>query len=276
MDYYRHRTYSLGPRGITRAVKYLLLANTGIFILELAWGSQLIRLFGLTPVMVRQGFIWQPVTYMFLHGGLFHLLFNMFALWMFGCEIERTWGSREFLKYYFITGIGAGLLTLVLSFNSRTPTIGASGAIFGILIAFALMFPDRLIYLYFLLPVKAKYVVAFFAVIELLASFGHTSDGIGHFAHLGGMLVGYVYLKADWRFSTFFRLSTFRSRLRNLAHKRRMRAVDKKKERERRLMDDVDRILEKISQVGYGSLTREEKKILEEASRHLSKQEERT
>jgi membrane associated rhomboid family serine protease len=276
MDYYRHRTYSLGPGGITRAVKYLLLANAGMFVLEMAWGSQLIRLLGLTPVMVREGFIWQPVTYMFLHGGLFHLLFNMFALWMFGCEIERTWGTREFIKYYFITGIGAGFLTFVLSFNSRIPTIGASGAIFGILIAFALMFPDRLIYLYFLIPVKAKYLVAFFAVIEFLASFGHTSDGIGHFAHLGGMLVGYVYIKADWRFSTFFRFSSLRSRLRNLAHKRRMRAVDKKRERERQLMDNVDRILEKISQAGFDSLTREEKRTLEEASRHLSKQEEIT
>jgi membrane associated rhomboid family serine protease len=272
MSYYRHRTYGFGGQGITKAVKYLLLVNAGVFVLEFLWGSELIHIFGLTPVLVKKGFIWQPVTYMFLHGGLFHLLFNMFVLWMFGCEIERTWGTREFVKYYFLTGIGAGLFTLFLSFNSHIPTIGASGAIFGILVAFALMFPDRLIYLYFLIPVKAKYVVAFFAVIELLASFRHTSDGIGHFAHLGGMIVGYVYIKADFRIPAFFRLSTYVTRIRNFRHQRRMKAVSKQREREQRLMDKVDQILDKINQVGYDNLTREEKRILERASQLLSKQ----
>jgi membrane associated rhomboid family serine protease len=272
MSYYRHRTYGFGGQGITKAVKYLLLVNAGVFVLEFLWGSELIHIFGLTPVLVKKGFIWQPVTYMFLHGGLFHLLFNMFVLWMFGCEIERTWGTREFVKYYFLTGIGAGLFTLFLSFNSHIPTIGASGAIFGILVAFALMFPDRLIYLYFLIPVKAKYLVAFFAVIELLASFRHTSDGIGHFAHLGGMIVGYVYIKADFRIPAFFRLSTYVMRIRNFRHQRRMKAVSKQREREQRLMDKVDQILDKINQVGYDNLTREEKRILERASQLLSKQ----
>ncbi len=274
MSYYEHRTYNLGPRGITKAVRYLLLANVGMFVLEFLWGSELISLLGLTPAMVKQGYIWQPVTYMFLHGGLFHLLFNMFALWMFGCEIERAWGTREFVKYYFVTGIGAGLLTFVLSFNSRIPTIGASGAVFGILIAFALMFPNRPIYLYFLFPVKAKYLVAFFAVVEFLASFQHTSDGIGHFAHLGGMLFGYLYIKTDWRFPALVRFSSYRGYFRNLRHKRRMRAVDRKREREQRLMENVDQILEKISQVGYDNLSKEEKRTLELASQHLSKQEE--
>ena len=275
MSYHEYRTYSFGPRGITKAVKYLLLINLGLFVLELLWGPELIRLFGLTPALVKKGLVWQLVTYMFLHGGFFHLLFNMFALWMFGCEIERAWGTREFLKYYFITGIGAGLLTFVLSFNSQIPTIGASGAIFGILVAFALMFPNRPIYLYFLFPVKAKYVVMFFAVIEFFASFRHTSDGIGHFAHLGGMVVGYLYIKSDWRIPAFFQLSSYLTYFRNVRHKRRMKVVDKKREREERLMEKVDQILDKISQVGYDKLTREEKKILEQASEHLSKQEER-
>jgi membrane associated rhomboid family serine protease len=272
MSYYRYRTYSFGPGGITKAVKYLLLINVGIFFLEFLWRPELIYLFGLTPALVKKGFIWQPFTYMFLHGGLFHILFNMFALWMFGCEIERTWGTREFVKYYFITGIGAGLFTFILSFNSNIPTIGASGAIFGILVAFALMFPDRLIYLYFLIPVKAKYLVAFFAVLEFIASFRHTSDGIGHFAHLGGMVVGYVYIKADFRIPSFFRLSTYVNRVRDFKHKRRMKAIEKKREREQRLMERVDQVLDKINQVGYDNLTREEKKILEQASQHLSQQ----
>jgi membrane associated rhomboid family serine protease len=272
MSYYGYRTHSFGPWGITKAVKYLLLANVGIFVLEFLWGSELIYLFGLTPALVKKGFIWQPVTYMFLHGGLFHILINMFVLWMFGCEIERTWGTKEFVKYYFITGIGAGLLTFILSFNSHIPTIGASGAIFGILVAFALMFPNRLIYLYFIFPVKAKYLVIFFAAIEFIASFRHTSDGIGHFAHLGGMIIGYLYIKSDFRIPGLFRLSTYLTRLKNFRLQRRMKAINKKREKEQRLMERVDQILDKINQVGYDNLTREEKKTLEQASQLLSKQ----
>jgi len=272
MSYYGHRTYNFGPWGITKAVKYLLLANVGIFVLEFLWGSELIYLFGLTPVLVKKGFIWQPGTYMFLHGGLFHILINMFVLWMFGCEIERTWGTKEFVKYYFITGVGAGLFTFILSFNSHIPTIGASGAIFGILVAFALMFPNRLIYLYFIFPVKAKYLVIFFAVIEFLASFKHTSDGIGHFAHLGGMVIGYLYIKADFKIPAIFRLSSYLAYLKNFKHKRRMKAINRKREKEQKVMERVDQILDKINQVGYDSLSREEKKTLEQASQLLSKQ----
>jgi membrane associated rhomboid family serine protease len=272
---YSTRTLNFGFGGITRAVKYLLLINVGVFILEYLWGPGLIRIFGLTPVLIKKGYIWQLVTYLFLHGGVFHILFNMFALWMFGCEIERSWGSREFLKYYFLTGIGAGLFTFLLSINSYIPTIGASGAIFGILVAFAVMFPDRLIYLYFILPVKAKYLVAFFVLLEFLASFQHTSDGIGHFAHLGGIIIGYLYIKLDWRTTSFFRLSKYSGYFRNLKNQRRMKAFVRKREEEQRLMEQVDQILDKINLVGYENLTREEKKILEHASQHLSKQSER-
>jgi len=274
MSYYESKTFSFGPWSITKAVKYLLIANVGIFVLEYLWGYELIQLFGLTPALVKKGFIWQPVTYMFLHGSLFHILFNMFALWMFGCEIERTWGTKEFVKYYFLTGIGAGLITFVLSFNSHVPTIGASGAIFGILVAFAVMFPDRVIYLYFLFPIKAKYLVIFFAVIEFLASFRHTSDGIGHFAHLGGMVIGYLYIKADLRIPVSLRMSRYVSQFRNLRHARRMKAFNKKMEEKQRLMERVDQILDKINQVGYDNLTKEEKKILEQASQILSQHSE--
>jgi membrane associated rhomboid family serine protease len=275
MSYNEYRTFDFVPRGLTKAVKYLLLANVGIFVLEYLWGSELIHLFGLTPALVKKGFIWQPVTYMFLHGGLFHILFNMFALWMFGCEIERTWGTKEFVKYYFLTGIGAGLFTFLLSFNSHVPTIGASGAVFGILVAFALMFPDRLIYLYFLFPIKAKYLVIFFAVIEFLASFRHTSDGIGHFAHLGGMAIGYLYIKTDLKTPAFLRLSRGVNHLKNLKHQHRMKALNKKMEEKQRLMERVDQILDKINQVGYDNLTKEEKKILAQASQLLSQQSEK-
>jgi membrane associated rhomboid family serine protease len=275
MNYYGHRTFSFGPGGISKAVKYLLYVNAGVFLLELLWGAQLIHIFGLTPVLVRKGYLWQIFTYMFLHGGFFHILFNMFALWMFGCEIERAWGTKEFVRYYFITGVGAGVLTFLLSFNSTIPTIGASGAIFGILVAFAMMFPDRPIYLYFLLPIKAKYLVMFFAVIELFASFRHTSDGIGHFAHLGGMVIGYIYIKSDWRIFRFFRFSRYLGYLRELRYKRRMKVINKNREREQRLLERVDQILDRINQVGYDNLTKEERKALEEASQLLSQQSER-
>jgi membrane associated rhomboid family serine protease len=275
MNYYGYRTLSLGPGEITKAVKYLLLVNVGVFLLEFLWGSDLINLFGLTPALVKKGFVWQFFTYMFLHGGFFHILFNMFALWMFGCEIERSWGTKEFLKYYFITGVGAGFFTFFLSFNSHIPTIGASGAIFGVLVAFAMMFPDRPIYLYFLFPIKAKYLVIFFAVIEFLASFRHTSDGIGHFAHLGGMVIGYVYIKSDWRISSLFRLSRYLEYLKNLGYRHRMKAINKRRDREQKLLEKVDEILDKINQVGFDNLTREEKKTLEEASQLMSQQSER-
>lgn len=274
MNYY-DRTFSFGPTGITKAVKYLLLANVGIFFLEFLWGSELIYLFGLTPALVKQGFIWQLFTYMFLHGGFFHIFFNMFALWMFGGEIERAWGTKEFLKYYFVTGVGAGFFTFFLSFNSHVPTIGASGAIFGILVAFAMMFPDRPIYLYFLFPIKAKYLVIFFVVIEFLASFRHTSDGIGHFAHLGGIVIGYIYIKSDWRISSFFRLSRYFEYFKGFRYKRRMKVIEKKREREQRLLARVDQILDKINQIGFDNLTKEEKKTLEAASQLLSQQPER-
>jgi len=275
MNHYGYRSLSFGPGRITKAVKYLLLANVGVFFLELLWGAELIYIFGLTPALVKKGFIWQIFTYMFLHGGLFHILFNMFVLWMFGCDIERAWGTKEFLKYYFITGVGAGFFTFFLSFNSHIPTIGASGAIFGILVAFAMMFPDRPVYLYFLFPIKAKYLVVFFAVIEFFASFRHTSDGIGHFAHLGGMVIGYIYIKSDWRIYSFFRLSRYLGYLRELRYRHRMKMINKKREKDRRLLERVDQILDKINQVGFDNLTKEEKKTLEEASQLLSQQSEK-
>ena len=262
---YNYRSYNLGwGGGLTKGVKWLLLSNGIVYLAQLFLGSKLLYIFGLTPSLVKEGYIWQLATYMFLHGGLFHILFNMFALYIFGGDIERAWGTKEFIKYYFITGIGAGVASFLLSFNASTTTIGASGAIFGLLAAFALMFPDRIIYLYFLFPIKAKYMALLFGGIELLASFRYTGDGIGHFAHLGGMLVGYLYLKADWRIKSFFRY------LGNVGHNFKIKSSENKRKRTERLMSRVDQILDKINQVGYKNLTKEEKKILEEASHRLS------
>jgi len=197
---------------------------------------------------------------MFLHGGMMHLFWNMFGLWMFGCEIEREWGSREFLKYYIICGVGAGLFNFFMTPTSYIPIIGASGAIFGILTAYGLTFPDRLIFLYFLIPIKAKYFVIFFGAITLYSSFSHTADGIAHFAHLGGMVIGYLYLKSDWR---IFKIKSF---FKAKKKQRDMDIVYSQRRKEDELKGKVDKILDKINEVGYDNLTDAEKDLLRKAS----------
>jgi membrane associated rhomboid family serine protease len=146
--------------------------------------------------------LWTPFTYMFLHAGLFHILFNMLALWMFGTEFERMWGTRYFLKYYLTTGVGAGLLTVLFSllpfgFAQQvyvSNIVGASGAIYGLLLAYALYFPDRPIYMYFLFAVPAKYFVLIIGVIAFYSSLG-SGSGIANATHLGGLVVGYIMLR---------------------------------------------------------------------------------
>ena len=160
--------------------------------------------FGLRPAdVVGSLHVWQLVTYMFLHGGIFHILFNMLALWMFGVELERMWGSRFFTKYYFVAGVGAAATTLTLSvlpvpFANQlyySLTIGASGAVYGVLLAYAMYFPNRPIYLYFFFPIPAKYFVMIIGAISLLSSMNESGGGIAHTTHLGGLVAGYLYLK---------------------------------------------------------------------------------
>lgn len=138
---------------------------------------------------------WQLVSYMFLHAGFGHIFFNLFALWMFGQAIENYWGTRRFAIYYFLTGIGAAVLHMFIG-GGGAPTVGASGAVYGILLAFGMMFPDRPIMLLFPpIPMKAKYFVAIFGVIEFISGITRTDSGVAHFAHLGGMLVGFILIK---------------------------------------------------------------------------------
>ena len=201
--YARGYPSSFGPSGITSAIKMLIWANVGVFVVTyLAPG--LVLFFGMTPESVFERFwIWQPVTYLFLHGNLFHILFNMLALWMFGVELERLWGTEGFLKYYFVTGVGAAVTTMLVAVLPlevadrmySSVTIGASGAVYGLLLAFALHYPDRPIYMYFLFPVPAKYFVMILGGIVFLNSIQDAGGGVAHFAHLGGLVVGYLYLK---------------------------------------------------------------------------------
>jgi membrane associated rhomboid family serine protease len=186
-------------------VKWLLIVNVAMFLLWYLGGEPVqshLLLLALTPRLVVNSFpffIWQLFTYMFLHGGIGHLLFNMLALWMFGTPLEQDWGTRRFLKYYFICGVGAGVCdTLVnVALGSRTHTIGASGALYGLLLAFGVLYPETRVLMNFLFPIKAKYLVVIYGAIALLSSLGENS-GVSNVAHLGGMLFGYVYLKGRW------------------------------------------------------------------------------
>jgi membrane associated rhomboid family serine protease len=197
-------SFSFGPGPLSTAIKALIGANVLIFFAQLFVRGLTDRL-GLVPfLVVRKLWIWQLGTYMFLHGGLFHILFNMLALWMFGTELERIWGTRSFLKFYFVTGVGAGILTVVFSllpFSAsqqlyQSNVIGASGAIYGLLLAYALYFPDRPIYMYFVFPIPARIFVIIIGAIAFYASISGAGGGIANATHLGGILVAYLYLKS--------------------------------------------------------------------------------
>src|SRR3954451_22361113 len=182
-------------------LKWLIISNVAVFVLSFLGGSWVQRnltvLFALyAEGAVRSLFVWQLFTYMFLHGGITHLLFNMLTLWFFGTQLERDWGTRRYLKYYFLCGMAAGVCVLVANLLTRdVPTIGASGAIFGVLVAFAVLYPNQTVLMNFLFPIKAKYMVMIYAAIELLLTIRPGQSGISTIAHLGGMAFGYVYLK---------------------------------------------------------------------------------
>ncbi|MBI3662059.1 MAG: rhomboid family intramembrane serine protease [Acidobacteria bacterium] len=200
---------------LTPAVKALLIANGVVFVLQslapVGVDVAINHWLGLVPRGVTHGLrLWQPFTYLFLHGTFWHLFWNMLALWMFGCDLERVWGQRRFLSYYFLTGVGAACINILVKTiadpgglsSSLIPTIGASGAIYGILIAAAVLFPDRRIYM-ILPPVELPMRVYVFIMgaISFFGTIGASGDNVSHVSHLGGMLVGYLYLR---RGSFFF------------------------------------------------------------------------
>ena len=191
--------FSLFPPGI----KYLLFINGIIFLLTKniftgAWTSlgEVVATYGaLWSVGSDFFYPWQLVTYMFLHANVSHILFNLLALWIFGQAIENLWGTQRFVVYYLLTGIGAAVIHLFLG-GYFTYTIGASGAVYGILLAFGMMFPDRYILLMIPpIPIKAKYFVAIYGGIELFSGLTRSDSGVAHFAHLGGLVVGFALIK---------------------------------------------------------------------------------
>lgn len=198
---------------LTPGIRNIILACTAVLffqkILEMAFPVSYTivfnHYFGLVPYYVtHRGFLWQFVTYLFLHEGIWHLAFNMLFLYFFGLDLERTWGTRRFYEYYFICGIGAGVIAVLVNvirdpmgtgYASGIPTIGASGAIYGVLIAAGILFPDRDVWLFFVIAIPMKLLVAASIVIEFFLSLDVTGDKVSHIAHLGGALVGYLYLR---------------------------------------------------------------------------------
>ena len=283
-------------------IKNLLIINVAVFFIQmiannLMLGGQplwyvLNMWFALNPISEGFNFqIWQLITYQFMHGGFSHILFNMFALWMFGMEIENIWGSKKFLIYYLICGVVAGLAQLFISplYSSPAVTIGASGAIFGVMIAFAMLFPDRHIFLYFLIPIRAKYLIGFLFILEIFW-IGDAGSNVAHLAHLGGALAGFLFIMFDksidvplkhmLNISGYQRGNTFNNPFSGLSDKFKKRSqniedanyydINHKKEGEEITQAEIDAILDKISQSGYQNLSEREKKILFEASKKMN------
>jgi membrane associated rhomboid family serine protease len=201
---YPYRTRSAFYGYLPNGIKWLLISNTAVFLISTLSGpgfqSNVMTLFALYAEAWRSfpPYVWQIFTYMFLHGGPWHLIFNMLALWMFGKQIEQDWGTRPFLKYYFLCGMAAGVCVLLVNAAMgkwTLLTIGASGGIFGVLLAFGVLYPDQTVLMSFLFPIKAKYFVMIYAAVELYVTVTSTPSGVSTIAHLGGMAFGWVYLK---------------------------------------------------------------------------------
>lgn len=276
-------------------IKYLMIINGIVYLIQIFLGqfyftdsfgrprtleSFLVQYFALMPL--SDGFLpWQLLTFQFMHGSFSHILFNMLYMWMFGAELENMWGSRKFLIYYLTCGFGAGLTQLFLApiFEGAVgPTVGASGGIYGLLLAFAVFFPRRPIYLYFFIPIPAMYLIGFMILLELF-SVGDLSL-TAHLAHIGGALTGLIYIlvekKFNWSIDGFIDkilyrrqmsyYSTRNSRYQDVEYY----DIEEKEQNEEKInQEEIDRILEKISKYGYQSLTDEEKRTLFEASKKL-------
>ncbi len=267
----QHGNIPYRPKLFTDAIRTLIGINAVMYALTLISRQQidLTQIFGLSPSTVWP-LIWQPITYMFIHGSFFHILINMFVLWMFGSEMETIWGRQAFLKYYFITGVGSGLVWLVFNLgNPYTVLIGASGAIYGILLAYGLMFPNREILLYFLFPIKVKYFVILLGALAFFSSMNTVGSNISHLTHLSGMVIGYLYLKYPWKWKHL--KIWFLNRQADLLQRREV----KKQQQKSTLQQEVDRLLDKINDVGYDGLTEAEKRTLYQASKYLSQKQEK-
>ena len=260
----------LSPSLFTDAIKFIISINFLIFILQYLSGmeDELFTIFGIVPSKTfGELMLWQPITGLFFHGGIWHVLINMFVLWMFGSELEKFWGKKEFLRFFFITGIGSGLITILFSLSSTNPVVGASGAIYGVLLAYGFMFPNRLVYLYFLIPIKVKYLVILIGAIAFFSSLNPGNSNISHLTHLSGMVIGFIYLRSSINWNTINHFVIHRK------DEIKRHYEDKKNEKREALKLQVDAILDKINDVGYDNLSESEREFLFKASKKLSEDE---
>lgn len=269
---YRTRGPAFGMSfSLTPWVKRLLIANVAVFLLASAGlGGLFVRWFAFYPMDI----LFQPwgvFTYMFLHDGTWHLLVNMIGLFFFGPPLESRWGSSGFIRYYVICALGGAALSFL--FTPGAYIVGASAAVYGLLLAFAMNWPNAPIYLYGVFPVPAKWFVAALFVLSFLGAGG---EGIAHMAHLGGLITGFIYLKSDWRPGAAIDRWKRESRKRSLVvvsgkkndgEKSRASTRTRRSDEEEQLLDAVDRVLDKISAEGMSSLTEEERKLLDEMSK---------
>jgi peptidase, S54 family len=317
-------------RNIPTVTKNLLILNVLAFVAYIIFsgmGIDLNNLLGLHFFLSNDFHLWQLVTYMFMHGGYMHILMNMFMLWMFGMVMENVWGSKKFLLYYMVTGIGAGLCQELAQYATymaeglnhyqyvatemgRMPmenylslwtTVGASGAVYGVLLAFGLTFPnERMFIIPIPIPLKAKWIIFGSIAIELFSAMGTSNDGVAHLAHLGGMLFGYLLIRY-WRKHPYSdgdfgmdKRRRFFDNMRNNWENRTNRSAGNNQERgnddfqwntthtqqtqhpesdwdynarKKKEQEEVDRILDKIRKNGYDSLTKDEKQKLFDSSK---------
>jgi membrane associated rhomboid family serine protease len=300
----------------TPVIKALLIANVAVFVLQYLFlgllrvegasvQSYLMQYCALQPLESGYFYPWQLITYQFMHGGVLHLFWNMLALWMFGSELESVWGTRRFLTFYLLSGIGAGLTQLAVGsvMGAGAPTVGASGAIQGVMLAFGFMFPDRPILMFpIFFPIPAKIFVFIWIGIDLISGF-MGADGVAHFAHLGGALTGFLLFKYGDAIGVFSLVDRVRDMFsgeggggrKAFGPKRKIydiREADSYSETEtvrptsavsswfkaqpkdtgsnRTItQEDIDHLLDKIAKSGYNSLSEDEKKVLMEASKKL-------
>ena len=271
---YRERGYgsfSFG-QGLTPWVKRIIIANVVVWLAMLALPE--LRLWLAFVPAETFSRPWTPLTYMFTHArGFFHIFFNMLILYFFGPPLESMWGSREFLKFYLVAGLAGAAFSYVFAFNS--PVVGASAAIYGIMLAFAMNWPDMQVYVWFLFPVKIKWLVGFLAAVSILSLMGGEQDGVAHFAHLGGFAGGFLYLKLSDQIGMQL------GQLRKTVARRKFNvtpggggngdqgpnAPRPGSREEERVLDEVDRVLDKISESGLQSLSDEELELLDRVSK---------
>ncbi len=277
------QTMRIGPGSTTPMVRILLIANGAVFLFQMLLGifmqinklgspAWFIYYFALIPkLVVESGFVWQLITYQFLHGGFFHILINMLILWMFGVELERAWGAISFLRFYLVCGVAAGVSMVIFNYG-QMPTVGASGAILGLLGAFATYWPERDVYVMGIIPMKVKHFVLMVGIISLLAGLFETSIfepklRIAHMAHLGGLLMGLFYCRfGNPQNPLLGPVSRWLGRRKTKKKRKEWEETQKNRDD---LMEEADNILDRMQNKTWENVTDSDKERIQEISNEL-------